>query len=330
MALKGLQRPRRFEVDRESLTGEYGRFTAQPFERGFGTTIGNAMRRCLLSSIEGAAITAVQIEGVQHEFSSMAGVVEDVTDVVLNLKRIPLRMHSEEPKFLSLDAEGPGEVVAGMLSGDPQVEIVEPDLHIATLNEEGRLKLQAQVRKGRGYVGAERNFDEAMGVGWIPLDSVHSPVRRVSYTVEAARLGRATDYERLVLEIWTDGTVSPEEALSRAAAVLRAQLAIFVTDEDDLVVEASETEEERPTGLEAVLSRSVDELDLSVRSANALKNADIHTLRDLVQRDEKAMLDTKNFGKKSLEEVQEVLERLGLKFGMELPEGTRQDVGRSV
>jgi DNA-directed RNA polymerase subunit alpha len=322
MLWKGFQRPKRLEVDQESLTSTYGRFTAQPFERGFATTIGNALRRCLLSSIEGAAITAVNIEGVLHEFSSVPGVQEDVTDIILNLKQVPIRLHTDEPKVLSIDVQGPGKVNAGQMSEDPQVEIVDPTVHIATPNEEGRLKLQAQVKRGRGYVSADRNFDESMGIGWIPLDSAHSPVRRVNYRVEAARLGQTTDYERLILEVWTNGTVSPEEAVSLAAMLLRDHLGIFIQTEESLRHDGGELGREELAGLDALLAKNIDELDLSVRSANSLKNANIHTLRDLVRRSEKDMLETKNFGKKSLEEVQEVLDKLGLSLGMEVPERT--------
>ncbi|MES1244476.1 MAG: DNA-directed RNA polymerase subunit alpha [Acidobacteriota bacterium] len=319
MLWKGFQRPKRLEVDQESLTPTYGRFTAQPFERGFATTIGNALRRCLLSSIEGAAITAVNIEGVLHEFSSIPGVQEDVTDIILNLKQIPIRLHSDDAKVLSIDVQGPGAVSAGQMSEDPQVEIIDSNVHVATTNEEGRLKLQAQVKLGRGYVAADRNFDESMGIGWIPLDSAHSPVRRVNYRVEAARLGQTTDYERLILEVWTNGTVSPEEAVSLAAMLLRDHLGIFIQTEDSLRHDGGEHGREELAGLDALLAKNIDELDLSVRSANSLKNANIHTLRDLVRRTEKDMLETKNFGKKSLEEVQEVLDKLGLSLGMEVP-----------
>jgi DNA-directed RNA polymerase subunit alpha len=319
MLWKGFQRPKRVEVDSESLTATYGRFTAQPFERGFATTIGNALRRCLLSSIEGAAITAVHIEGVLHEFSSIPGVQEDVTDIILNLKQIPIRLHSEDAKVLTIDVNGPGTVSAGQMTEDPQIEIIDSGVHIATLNEEGRLKLQAQVKRGRGYVSADRNFDESMGIGWVPVDSAHSPVRRVNYRVEAARLGQTTDYERLILEVWTNGTVSPEQSLSLAATLLKDHLGIFIQSEEGLRHDGSEVSEEL-AGLDALLARQIDELDLSVRSANSLKNANIHTLRDLVRRSEKDMLETKNFGKKSLEEVQEVLDKLGLSLGMEVPE----------
>ena len=320
MLWKGFQRPKRVEVEPDTLTATYGRFTAQPFERGFATTIGNALRRCLLSSIEGAAITAINIEGVLHEFSSIPGVVEDVTDVILNLKQVSITLHSEEPKVLSIDVQGPGKVTAGQMTEDPQIEIFDPNVHVATLNEEGRLKLQAQIKRGRGYVSADRNFDESMGIGWIPVDSAHSPVRRVNFRVEAARVGQATDYERLILEVWTNGTVRPEEAVSLAAMLLKDHLGIFIQTEESLRHDGGELGREELAGLDALLAKNIDELDLSVRSANSLKNANIHTLRDLVRRTEKDMLETKNFGKKSLEEVQEVLDRLGLSLGMDVPD----------
>jgi DNA-directed RNA polymerase subunit alpha len=319
MLWKGFQRPKRIEVDGDSLSTTYGKFIARPFERGFATTIGNALRRSLLSSIEGAAITAVQVEGILHEFSSIPGVVEDMTDIILNLKEIPIRLHSEEPKFLSLEVSGPGEVRAGDFTGDPQVEICDPDVHIASVNEEGKLKLQVEVSPGRGYVSAEKNFDETMGLGWIPVDSVHSPIKRVNYKVESERVGRATDYERLILDVWTNGTISPEEAVSMASTLLRDHLTIFIESEESMVEEVVGVEAEETSGIDAILGRTIDELDLSVRSANCLKNANIHSLRDLVRRSEKEMLETKNFGRKSLEEVQELLSSMGLRLGMDVP-----------
>lgn len=319
MLWKGFQRPKRIEVDGESLSTTYGKFIARPFERGFATTIGNALRRSLLSSIEGAAITAVQVEGILHEFSSIPGVVEDMTDIILNLKEIPIRLHSEEPKFLSLEVSGPGVVKAGDFTGDPQVEICDPDVHIASVNEEGKLKLQVEVSPGRGYVSAEKNFDETMGLGWIPVDSVHSPIKRVNYNVESERVGRATDYERLILDVWTNGTISPEEAVSMASTLLRDHLTIFIESEESMVEEVVGVEAEETSGIDAILGRTIDELDLSVRSANCLKNANIHSLRDLVRRSEKEMLETKNFGRKSLEEVQELLSSMGLRLGMDVP-----------
>jgi DNA-directed RNA polymerase subunit alpha len=312
------QRPRRLEIDADTLTPSYGRFTAQPFERGFATTVGNALRRCLLSSIEGAAITAVQIEGVLHEFSSVPGVKEDVTDIVLNLKQIPVRLHSEDAKILTLDVRGPREVKAKDLEGDPSVEVVDPEAVIATVNEEGHLRMEVQVKHGRGYVATEKNIDETLGVGWVALDSVHSPVKRVNYKVETARVGRMTDYEKLTLEVWTNGTIRPEEALSLASTLLREHLSTFVTAEES-DVEATDIAED--SELAEVLAKNLDDFGLSVRTANCLKNASIGTVRDLVTHSEDEILEIKNFGKKSLEELQELLGRLGLSFGMKVDGG---------
>jgi len=318
MSWNDFQRPKRVETEAETLTPTFGRFSAQPFERGFGTTVGNALRRSLLSSIDGAAITAVQIEGVAHEFSSIPGVVEDVTDIILNLKQIPIRLHTVEPRIVSIDVAGPAVVTASDIVGDAQVEICDPSLPIATLNEEGRLKLQARVKMGRGYIAAEKNLDDALGIGWIPVDSAHSPVRRVNYRVEAARLGRMTDYEKLILEIWTDGTITPERALTLASGLLAEHLEIFQETEPGAPSAAAG---EAGDGLALLLTRPVDELELSVRSANCLKHANIFTLGDLVSRSEKEMEETKGLGSKSLDELRALLDRLGLSFGMDLSAG---------
>ena len=314
---KGFQKPKRLDFEPESLSATYGKFYAQPFERGFGTTIGNALRRVLLSSIEGAAITAVKIEGVLHEFSSLPGVVEDVTDIILNLKQIPIKMHTTDEKILTLDLTRKGKVTASDLQGDSSIDILEPDAPIATLSENGKLQMEMRVSMGRGYVSADKNFDEDMGIGYIPIDSVHSPVRRVNYHVEAARIGQATDYDRLVLEVWTNGTVSPADAVGLAATLLRDHLTIFVNAEVETALEGV-GEGELPENLAEYLNKSVDELELSVRSANCLKNAGIRTIRDLVQKSEKDMLETKNFGRKSLNEIRDILRPMGLSLGMEL------------
>ncbi len=314
---KGFQKPKRLEIDMETLTSVYGKFYAQPFERGFGTTVGNALRRVLLSSIEGAAITAVKIEGVLHEFSSLPGVVEDVTDIILNLKQIPIKMHTTEEKILTLDVERKGKVTAADLQGDSNIEVLDPDAPIATLSENGRLQMEMRVSTGRGYVSADKNFDDDMGIGYIPIDSVHSPVRRVNYHVEAARIGQATDYDRLVLEVWTNGTISPTDAVGLAATLLRDHLTIFVNADHETAFEGV-GEGELPENLAEYLNKSVDELELSVRSANCLKNAGIRSIRDLVQRTEKDMLETKNFGRKSLNEIKDILRPMGLSLGMEL------------
>ena len=318
MLWKGFQRPKRLEVERETLTSTFGRFHAQPFERGFGTTIGNALRRILLSSIEGAAITAVKIEGVLHEFSAIPGVVEDSTDIILNLKQIPFRIHSDHAETLTLSAEGPGVVKAGDIQLTSNVEVLNPELAVCTLSEEGRISMELRVQRGRGYVPADRNFDEDLGIGYIPLDSVHSPVRKVNYRVEDARLGQITDYDKLILEVWTNGAASPQDAVALAAKLLKDHMAIFINfeeaPEEDLDFASSEDER-----LMDQFNRSVDELELSVRSYNCLKNANIKTIGDLITRSEAEMLKTKNFGRKSLNEIKDILAEMGLSLGMEIP-----------
>ena len=317
MLWTGFQRPKRLEFDLESLTDRYGKFSAQPFERGFAVTVGHAMRRVLLSSIEGAAITGIKIEGVLHEFSSLPDVVEDTTDLILNLKNIPFRLHTDTPKTLVLNVKRAGEVTAGDIEQDADVECLAPETHICTLSKGGHLSMELRLCNGRGYVSGDRNLQEDMSVGWILMDSVHSPVRRVNYVVETARLGRNTNYERLVLECWTNGTVTPDRAVALSAKLIRDHLAIFVDFEEEPEEEVEEADEDL-TAFQATLDRPVDELELSVRSYNCLKNADIQTIRDLVQKTESEMLKTKNFGKKSLEEIKEVLAELDLAPGMDL------------
>ncbi|MGZ8796646.1 MAG: DNA-directed RNA polymerase subunit alpha [Thermoanaerobaculia bacterium] len=316
MLWSDFQKPKKLDYDPETLTPNYGRFIAQPFERGFGTTIGNALRRVLLSSIEGAAVTAVRVEGVLHEFSSLTGVVEDMTDVVLNLKQIPFKLHHEGPKTLYLEKNGPGVVTAADFEADSDLEILDPSAHIATLSKEGSLKLEARLKRGRGYQVADRNADSDLPLGYIPIDSIHSPVRRVNYHVEGARVGQMTDYDRLILEVWTNGAVSPQEAVSLAAELLGDHLRIFSAFESKgEAIEETAAPEVDPR-LAEMLAKPIEELDLSVRSANCLKNANIRTLGDLVQRTEREMLSTKNFGRKSLDEIKDVLASLGLSFGM--------------
>jgi DNA-directed RNA polymerase subunit alpha len=316
MLWSDFQKPKKLDYDPETLTPNYGRFIAQPFERGFGTTIGNALRRVLLSSIEGAAVTAVRVEGVLHEFSSLTGVVEDMTDVVLNLKQIPFKLHGEGPKTLYLEKNGPGVVTAADFEADSDIEILDPSAHIATLSKEGSLKLEARLKRGRGYQVADRNADSDLPLGYIPIDSIHSPVRRVNYHVEGARVGQMTDYDRLILEVWTNGAVSPQEAVSLAAELLGDHLRIFSAFESKgETIEETAAPEVDPR-LAEMLAKPIEELDLSVRSANCLKNANIRTLGDLVQRTEREMLSTKNFGRKSLDEIKDVLASLGLSFGM--------------
>ncbi|MBI4476690.1 MAG: DNA-directed RNA polymerase subunit alpha [Acidobacteria bacterium] len=319
MLWKGFQRPKRLEFERETLTDRFGRFHAQPFERGFGTTIGNAMRRVLLSSIEGAAITAVKIDGVLHEFSPIPGVVEDATDIILNLKQIPLKMHVDHTKTLYLRVNKAGEVRARDLETDADIDILEPDAHIATVSEGGKLQMELRIKRGRGYVAADRNFDEDLGIGWIPIDSVHSPIKKVNYLVEAARLGQTTDYEKVTLDVWTNGSINPRDAVSLAAKLVRDHLTIFVNLEE-AADQAQELPAEQPRMAVANenLDKSVEELELSVRSYNCLKNANIRTIRELVQKTEAEMLKTKNFGRKSLNEIKEILHSMGLSLGMRL------------
>ena len=312
--------PRRLAADIETLTARYGRFSAQPFERGFGTTVGNSLRRALLSSIEGAAITAVKIEGVEHEFSSIKGVVEDATDIILNLKQVPFRMHGGEAKTLRISKEGAGQVTATDIETDADVEVLDPGVHIATISEGGSLKVEMRLKRGRGYVSADRNFDEDLSLGYIPIDSVHTPVKKVNYTVEAARLGQNTEFDKLMIDVWTDGSVKPEDAIGLAAKLIKDHMTIFINFEEDTDDLAYAKLERPPLLRNDQLDRSVDELELSVRSYNCLKNADIKTIRDLVQRTEREMLATKNFGKKSLNEIKDILNGMGLDFGMEFDE----------
>jgi DNA-directed RNA polymerase subunit alpha len=323
MLWKGFQRPKRLEFERETITDRFGRFYAQPFERGFGTTIGNAMRRVLLSSIEGAAVTAVKIDGVLHEFSPIPGVVEDATDIILNLKQVPLKMHTDATKTLYVRVDKAGEVKAGDIQTDADVEILEPDAHLATISEGGKLHMEMRVKRGRGYVSADRNFDEDLGIGWIPIDSVHSPVKKVNYLVEAARIGQNTDYDKLTIDVWTNGSVTPRDAVSLSSRLLRDHMAIFVNLEDIGDFQADGGDQPRAASNEN-LDKSVEELELSVRSYNCLKNANIRTIRELVQKTEGEMLKTKNFGRKSLNEIKEILTAMGLSLGMRLDQPSAQ------
>jgi DNA-directed RNA polymerase subunit alpha len=314
---KGFQKPKRLVANTETLTERYGMFTAQPFQRGFGTTIGNSLRRVLLSSIEGAAITAVRIEGVEHEFSPIPGVVEDATDIILNLKQIPFKIMGEGVKTVRLTVDGAGDVRSGQIETDADVEVLDRDVHVATVSEGGRLSIEMRLKSGRGYVSADKNFDEDLALGYIPIDSVHSPVRKVNFAVEAARLGQMTDYDKLTLEVWTNGAVSPQDAIGYAAKLLKDHMSIFINFEEV----PEQTEEISERGLDKmneILNRSVEELELSVRSYNCLKNANIQTIGELVQKTEAEMLRTKNFGRKSLNEIKEILANMGLSLGMRI------------
>ena len=316
----GFQKPRYLECDYETLTNTYGRFKAQPFERGYGITIGNSLRRVLLSSISGAAITAVKITGVLHEFSSIPGVVEDVTHILLNLKTIPLKLKVDEPKRMTLKMSGPAEVKAGDLVHDSDIEILNPDIHIASLDADGKLEMEVVVKNNRGYQSADQNFSDDLSVDFIPLDSSHSPVIRVNYTVEPARVGKRIDYESLTLEVWTNGAIKPGDAVSQAAKILREHLSIFLNIVDEPIPkEATTATKEIPyADLVDVLANSIDHLELSVRANNCLRAAGISYVYELVQKTEEELLKTKNFGRKSLLEIKETLANLGLGLNLEL------------
>jgi len=312
---KGFQKPKRLVANTETLNERYGMFTAQPFERGFGSTIGTGLRRVLLSSIEGAAITAVRIEGVAHEFSPIPSVVEDATDIILNLKQVPFKMMGEGVRTVRLKADSAGEVTSGQIETDADIEVLDRNMHIATIGEGGKLSIEMRLKSGRGYVAADRNNDEDLPMGYIPIDSVHSPVRKVNFSVEAARLGQMTDYDKLTIEVWTNGAISPADSIGQAAKLLKDHMSIFINFEE-LPETAEEPAERALSQMNEVLNRSVEELELSVRSYNCLKNANIQTIGDLVQKTEAEMLRTKNFGRKSLNEIKEILGGLGLSFGM--------------
>lgn len=318
MLWKGFQKPKRLDFDAAKLTETYGLFYAQPYERGFGITIGNALRRILLSSIEGAAITAVRIDGALHEFTSLPGIVEDVTDIILNLKQIPIRMHTFEPQIITLEEDQPGEVKSRQIVTGDNVEIIDKDMHIATISQGGKIKIEMKVKWERGYVTAEQNFDEDLEPNFIPIDSVHSPVKKVNYYVEAARLGRSTDYDKLTIEVWTNGCILPQDALAQASFLFKEHMNIFINFEEAPLEEEPDEEKKKEEEINQNLLKSVDELELSVRSYNCLKNANIRTLADLVQRSEAEMLKTKNFGRKSLNEIKEILAGMNLSLGMKL------------
>lgn len=319
---KGFQKPKRLAVELETLTPRYGKFHAQPFERGFATTVGNALRRVLLSSIEGAGITAVKIEGVLHEFQSIQGVVEDATDIILNLKQIPFKLNTDGPKTIYLTTSEPGAVTSAMIEEDADFEVLDKNIHIATVSEGGRLAMEMRLKNGRGYVSADRNFDEDLPVGYIPIDSVHSPVRKVNYTVEAARLGQMTDYEKLTIEVWTNGAIKPADSVGLAAKLIKDHMSLFIAFEEQPEVAEEVVEQVYDPRIE-YLGRSVEDLELSVRAYNCLKNANIRTIGELVQRTEAEMLRTKNFGRKSLNEIKEILSSMGLQLGMKVDEHGR-------
>jgi DNA-directed RNA polymerase subunit alpha len=319
MALEGIQMPRLLEIDRDSLTDMYGKFTFQPLERGFGVTVGHGLRRVLVSQIQGAAIKSLSIEGVQHEFSVVPGVREDVPEIVLNLKEVALRYHGEEDRVLRIEAKGAGEVTAKDLAVDSSVEIMNPDLHIATLGKDASLNMDLTVGNGRGYVFAEENKVADQPIGTVPLDTNFSPVLKVNYDIENARVGRRTDYDRLTLEVWTDGSLGPEDAVAQAARILIEHLGLIANFEEEPSGSGEEKEVDEETKRVArLLATQVDELELSVRSANCLRAAGISTLKELVSKSEAEMLKFRNFGRKSLNELGEILVSMELAWGMDV------------
>jgi DNA-directed RNA polymerase subunit alpha len=314
---RDLIKPKRLQVETDTLTDAYGKFVAEPFERGFGTTLGNSLRRILLSSLQGAAITSVRIKGVLHEFSTVPGVTEDVTDIILNLKGVLLKLHGQESRAIRIVKKGGGVVTAGDIITDSHVEILNPDHHIATCSKEADLEMDMMVAMGKGYVPADRNRDEKAPVGTIPMDAIFSPIKKVNFTVSNARVGQITDYDKLIFEVHTDGSVRPDDAVAYGAKILKDQLQIFINFDE----ETEETDQSLPDETKKInehLYRSVDELELSVRSANCLKNADIRLIGDLVQRSEAEMLKTQNFGRKSLNEIKDILAEMGLTLGMKI------------
>jgi DNA-directed RNA polymerase subunit alpha len=329
---KGFQLPENISFDSESLTNTYGKLYAEAYERGYGTTIGNALRRVLLSSIEGAAVTSIRFPGVLHEFSTIPGVKEDVVDIVLNVKQLRFKLHSDEPKVVSIHIKGPASVTGKDIIGD-QIEVLSPDQHILTLGKDADFSMELTVAKGKGYITADMNKQEDQTVDTIAIDSIFTPIKKVNFWVEGARVGRSTDYDKLIMEISTDGSITPKEAVAQAANILKEHLSLFFLDGGepvkeevsvpaDKVIEQNPgyiddfSYEEEPGSVNENLLKSVEELELSVRSYNCLKNANIRTLADLVQKTEQEMLRTKNFGRKSLNEIKELIISMGLHFNM--------------
>lgn len=314
---RDLIRPKTIHIEQESANDFYGKFTCEPLERGFGITVGNSLRRVLLASLQGAAITAVRMEGALHEFTTIPDVVEDVTDIILNLKEVVFKAESPRTYTVRLEKEGPGVVVAGDIQLVDGLKILNPNHPIATLDKKGPLSMELTVNVGRGYVPAERNKTPTMPIGTIPIDALFSPIRKVNYTVQNARVGQQTDYDKLILEVWTNGAVKPADAVAFSAKILKEQLSIWINfEEDEETTYAAPGSDEEP--LNENLFRSVDELELSVRSANCLQNANITLIGELVQKSEQDMLKTKNFGRKSLKEIKEILATMGLSLGMKL------------
>ncbi|MBI2355219.1 MAG: DNA-directed RNA polymerase subunit alpha [Deltaproteobacteria bacterium] len=315
---RDLIRPKQLQVEKETLSNTYGKFYAEPFERGFGTTLGNSLRRILLSSLQGAAVTSVRIKGVLHEFSAIQGVTEDVTDIILNLKGVRLKLYSSDQATIRIVHKGEGLVKAGDILVGHNVEVMNPDHHIATCGKDANLEAELTVKMGKGYVSADRNRDERAPVGTIPIDAIYSPIRKVNFAVSNARVGQMTDYDKLTIEVWTDGSAKPDDALSYAAKIMKEQLSIFINFDEEAEPLLYEESQEEKDKINENLYRTVEELELSVRSANCLKNAGIKLIGELVSKTEAEMLKTQNFGRKSLNEIKDILTEMGLTFGMRL------------
>ena len=317
MKWKNLTMPKQVVPDAANNDG-YGKFVIEPLERGFGVTLGNALRRVLLSSLQGAAVTSVRIDGVLHEFSTLPGVIEDVTEIILNLKQVRLKLHGDGPKKGTFEIRNKGEVRAGDMQIDPEVEVLNPDLHIATLNRDGDLRMEVEINGGRGYVSADQHSQTDLPIGVIPVDSLFSPVTKVNYHVETTRLGQRIDYDKLMIEVWTDRSILPSDAVAVAAKILRDHFSLFIHFEEPIEEEVEEEVDEELVRVRRMLDKSVEELELSVRSSNCLRAAEIRSIGDLVQKSEPEMLKYRNFGRKSLKEIQDILGEMGLHFGMDI------------
>jgi DNA-directed RNA polymerase subunit alpha len=327
---RDLIRPKQLQVEKETLSNTYGKFFAEPFERGFGTTLGNSLRRILLSTLQGAAITSVRIKGVLHEFSAIQGVTEDVTDIILNLKGVRLKLHSADQALIRIVHKGEGVITAGDILVGHSVEVMNPEHHILTCGKDANLEIEMTVRMGKGYVSADRNRDEKAPVGTIPIDAIYSPIKKVNFNVSNARVGQMTDYDKLTLEVWTDGSANPEDAVAYAAKIMKEQLSIFINfDEESEPSQVEESQEEKDK-INENLYRTVEELELSVRSANCLKNAGIKLIGELVSKSEAEMLKTQNFGRKSLNEIKDILSDMGLTFGMKLDDFPDPEIMRRL
>ena len=329
MKWKNLTMPKQIVPDAANTDG-YGKFVIEPLERGFGLTLGNSLRRVLLSSLQGAAVTAVRIDGVLHEFSTLPGVIEDVTEIILNLKQVRLKLHGDGPKKGTFEMQGKGEVRASDLKVDPDVTVLNPDQHIATLNRDGDLRMEVEINGGRGYVSADQHSEADRPIGVVPIDSLFSPVTRVNYGIEATRLGQRIDYDKLTFEVWTDRSILPQDAVAVAAKVLRDHFNLFIHFEEPIEEEKEEEVDEETVRIRRMLEKSVEELELSVRSSNCLRAAEIKTIGDLVQKSEGEMLKYRNFGRKSLKEIQDILNEMGIGFGMDVAKYLDSESGAPV